>query len=107
MDAISFITTRSPVLGLNEKEENDMGEALFETVSNFTATALSVKAINFLAPWAGLIHTGSKIIWNRLAFMAQVKHKVQPPPNRNPFPSNETINREVYAPDPSLANFVS
>lgn len=99
-DAISFIVTRTPVLGLNAEEESAMGSALYETVSSFPATSMSVKAINFLAPWAGLIHTTSKIMWKRIAFIQH--HKKGPPPNNNPIPGN--YREEIIAPNPANVN---
>jgi hypothetical protein len=108
MDFISFLFTRSPALGLNEVEEREMGESLFETVSNFPATSASVRLLNFLAPWAGLLHTSSKIVWKRMAFLSQVKaqqtqSKVpKGPPVFDPNPTNE--KGVFYAPDPSLVN---
>jgi len=104
MDAISFLLTRSPVLALNDEEEKDMGESLYETISNFPATSVSVKCVNYLAPWAGVVHTGSRIIWKRLAFIAQVKEQTrnrQVRENRNPFPQQQDM---VYAPDPARVN---
>lgn len=104
MDAISFVLTQSPALGLSQPEEDEIGESLYETISNFPATSVTVKAVNFLAPWAGLIHTGSKIVWKRLAFISQVKARkkqnMRVPPDL--FPNNE--RGVVLAPDPSLAN---
>lgn len=100
-DTISFILTRTPVLGLNEEEEKQMGESLFETVSNFPATSASVKLLNYLAPWAGLIHTGSKIVWKRMAFIAHHKNKqtIKVPP-ANPAPEDGMF----IIPDPARVN---
>jgi hypothetical protein len=84
-----------------------MGETLFETVSNFPATSSSVKFLNFVAPWAGLVHVSSKIVWKRLAFIAQVRQQKRmsnnQPINRDPFPSTDERG-VMFAPDPSLAN---
>lgn len=101
-DAVSFFLTRSPALGLNDKEETEMGEALYETISNFPATAMSVKAVNYLAPWAGLIHCGSRIIWTRVAFISNIKaQQKRTQVDRSPFPNQQ---QEIYAPNPAQAN---
>lgn len=102
VDFFSFLLTRTPILGLSDEEEREMGESLYETVSNFPATSSTIKLLNFLAPWAGLLHTSSKIVWKRLAFIE--KHKVPknytPPPNKDDFVQ---ARGDVIAPDPSLA----
>lgn len=97
-DAISFLLTRTPVLGLSDEEEKEIGESLYETVSNFPATSASVKFLNFVAPWAGLMHTSSKIIMKRLAFIE--KHRVKPPVKQQPlFP--EDGRGVIFAPNPA------
>ncbi len=105
MDFMSFILTRSPALGLNDQEENEMGEALYETISNFPATSTSVKLLNYVAPWAGVLHIGSKIIFKRMTFIAQVKaqqNKQVIQKQQEPFPTD--TRGMVFAPDPSLVN---
>lgn len=100
MDAISFLLTRTPILGLSEEEEKEMGESLYETIQNFPAQSTTVKLLNFAAPWAGVVHTGSKIVWKRMAFISA--HRVKPP---QPNAQNPPIDRGmVFAPDPSLVN---
>ncbi len=106
MDFVSFALTHTHVLALSEEEENEMGEALFETVSNFPATSTSVKILNYVAPWAGVLHIGSKIVFKRMSFIAQVKAKqkqqVQTQQQQDPFDTPD--KGMIFAPDPARAN---
>lgn len=102
-DFISVLLTHSPILNLTQDEEKELGENLHETLSYLPATSPFVKLVDYIAPWAGLIHSSSKVVWKRVQFVIQRKAQIKAQHQRN-FEQPQRESHETYAPDPSLVN---